>query len=337
MKLIVPEPEIDIYNDGFKTDLLNRAPFGAKLSELVEKIDDPIVVAIDGAWGSGKTFFLKCWVGAHLNDETHNAQIVYFDAFQHDFLDDPLIALVGAIAERVEAPEDTGVQKALKLAKEVAPKLARVGLRLGISAVTAGSVGDGDKFIDWFWKQEDGKRHAMNTFREALKKLTAPAKEDDTPKKLVIVVDELDRCRPDYALSLLEIIKHFFSVENVHFILGFNMRELENSVRARYGDKVNAGQYLQKFITLPMRLPAETGEQGPQSCPLAYFDKMSDKMGLPKTLCQTVKDFLIRLNDPQHLTLRGVQKILTDIALVPTNTENLYPGCHIPEGSMAVS
>ncbi|WP_333848286.1 P-loop NTPase fold protein, partial [Phaeobacter italicus] len=67
MRLTVPEPKIDLYNDGFADhDQLDRKATGDKLSDLVERIDDPMVIALDGAWGSGKSFFLKCWVGEHL-------------------------------------------------------------------------------------------------------------------------------------------------------------------------------------------------------------------------------------------------------------------------------
>ena len=78
----------------------------------------------------------------------------------------------------------------------------------------------------------------MYAFRLTLEELTKP--DDAKPIKLVIVVDELDRCRPDYALSLLEIIKHFFNVEGVHFVLGVNLSELQNIVRARYGRNIKA-------------------------------------------------------------------------------------------------
>ncbi|MDQ7071869.1 MAG: P-loop NTPase fold protein [Rhodobacterales bacterium] len=88
LKLIVPEVEIDLYKDGFDgKDLLGRAETGKRLSQLVEKIDDPMVVALDGAWGSGKSHFLKMWVGAHTKEFEGTAKTVYFDAFKNDYLD----------------------------------------------------------------------------------------------------------------------------------------------------------------------------------------------------------------------------------------------------------
>ncbi len=67
MRLTMPAPKIKLYKDGFAGhDKLGREKTGHRLSELVERIDDPLVIALDGAWGSGKSLFLKCWVGEHL-------------------------------------------------------------------------------------------------------------------------------------------------------------------------------------------------------------------------------------------------------------------------------
>lgn len=87
-----------------------------------------------------------------------------------------------------------------------------------------------DSKVDQFWKAETNRISTMQDFRKALEALTI---KSDSATKIVFIIDELDRCRPDYALNLLEIIKHFFTVPNVHFVLGVNLRELENSVKAR--------------------------------------------------------------------------------------------------------
>lgn len=94
-----------------------------------------------------------------------------------------------------------------------------------------------EKALDDYWKHEEDKPTAMRDFRKTL---------EDFAKKspLIIVIDELDRCRPDYALSVLEIIKHFFSLPGIHFVFGVNLEALENSVRCRYGPGIDAHGYL---------------------------------------------------------------------------------------------
>lgn len=257
MRLTPKEPDINIGVDGFEEhDQLGRAETGTKLSRLEEQLESPTVIALDGSWGSGKSFFLKCWCGEH-KKEVHGktADVIYFDAFEHDFLDDPLIALAGAISKQLvgDPLEITeGKAKRIKKFKNVAWALGKAGARIGVNVATFGAtkhleelgdaiaeavgseasaavdvLGRSDN-AETFWKAENAKMAAMEGFRLALRELTETDKNGDPTKKLVIIIDELDRCRPDYALSMLEVMKHFFAVDGVHFVLGVNMKELEN-------------------------------------------------------------------------------------------------------------
>lgn len=292
MHIIPPSPKIVLYEDGFDgIDLLERKRQGRQLSELVERIEDPLVIAIDGPWGSGKSFFLKCWVGAHGRENGGSAQTVYFDAFENDFLDDPLISLTSAISSRL--PEASASAKGWEKAKSAAAVLWRPAARITLAVVTAGaSEGAGaiaragidasqaeiDKQVEALWRREECHRKAMEDFRAALIALTHPNGESAEPKKILVTIDELDRCRPDYALSVLEVIKHFFSVPHVHFILGINLDELTNIVRARYGERSNADLYLQKFISIRMNLSIDldNGYEN-RSVSSTYFEKTAKK------------------------------------------------------------
>lgn len=333
MRLTIPEPKIDLYTDGFdKHDKLSRKPTGDKLSELVERIDDPLVIALDGAWGSGKSFFLKCWVGEHLKREWNTTQTVYFDAFKHDFLDDPLIALTGAIAERFEDTNDKAAQKAWAKAKQVAPAIGRAIVRTGVSVATVGLVAKADELADAaintvsgelggavaeFWKRESGKRAAMENFHQALVDLTEPDASGAPKRKLIVVIDELDRCRPDFALSVLETIKHFFDVAGVQFILGVNLMELQNSVRARYGGRTNANGYLQKFINVQFELPIETGTTSAATLS-KYLALVSERTKSENTQgVGLLKLYTNHSSVTRELTLRDLERICTLASIVP--------------------
>ncbi len=334
MRLTIPEPKISLYEDGFdEHDKLSRKPTGDKLSGLVERIDDPLVIALDGAWGSGKSFFLKCWVGEHLKREGNTTQTVYFDAFKHDFLDDPLIALTGAIAERFEDANDKTAQKAWNKAKQVAPALGRAIVRTGVSVATAGLVTKADELTDAaintvsgeldgavaeFWKRESGKRAAMESFRQALIDLTEPDASGAPKRKLIVVIDELDRCRPDFALSVMETIKHFFNVAGVQFILGVNLSELQNSVRARYGLDADAALYLQKFLSISLRLQNRTTNRNMRSVYLNYYEYLSKQMRIDGDYYVEIgQTYLEHLADSTHLSLRGIQQFARLIATTP--------------------
>ena len=73
-------------------------------------------------------------------------------------------------------------------------------------------------------------------------------------KSIVFIIDELDRCKPPFALEIVEVVKHLFSVPNITFVLVMNRSQLEACVRNEYG-AVDASQYLQKFINLWVSLP----------------------------------------------------------------------------------
>jgi ABC-type sulfate/molybdate transport systems ATPase subunit len=72
---------------------------GRRLSDLVQSIEEPLVIALDGDWGSGKSHFLRLWTGAHRKENDGRARVICCDAFEQDYLDDPLVGLVGAILQ----------------------------------------------------------------------------------------------------------------------------------------------------------------------------------------------------------------------------------------------
>lgn len=342
MKLFPPQSELKLYEQGFgEDDLLGRRHVGQRLSELLERVDDPVVVALDGPWGSGKTHFLKRWVGAHTVENEGKATVIYFDAFANDYLDDPLIGLTGAIGDRL--PKG-GAQTKWKKAKTAAYKLSRPAVRIALAAATAGVTEiaapvidaaaeagrkEAEKAAEAFWKREDGRKAAMDQFHSALSQLTAPSKEGaDDGKPLIVVIDELDRCRPDYALGVLEVLKHFFAVPKVHFVLGVNLEALEHMVGARYGRGVNAGDYLKRFVSLSLKLPEFVDQQGEQRAQLRYFSVAAEEMGIVRALKEEAGEQLAFLAETRELSLRDIEKILTRLALMPQRAaaDRMYKG-----------
>jgi hypothetical protein len=127
MRLHSLQKEVALCEEGFGDfDLLGRKAAGKRISDLLERVEDPVVLAVDGPWGSGKSYFLKRWVGAHTLENSGTATSVYFDAFANDFLDNPLIGLTGAIGERLPP----GKPQSWKKAKKVVTTVARPALRI---------------------------------------------------------------------------------------------------------------------------------------------------------------------------------------------------------------
>ncbi len=359
MHFLPPEHEVDLYNEGFgDDDLLERASFGKSLSNFVEKVEDPLVIAIDGEWGQGKSFFLKRWVGAHTLQNNGKATMVYFDAFAHDYLDDPLIALVGVVTDRITELSQKAksvsekVQGTWKSVQRAAIKLAKPLTKIGISAVGAGlsvatgglsdtakKVADeiidsaskeGQELLDQYWKSEDGKRNAMKEFRDMLKDFVEANrvgnKQGKETNSLIIVIDELDRCRPDYALSVLEIIKHLFNVKGVQFILGVNLEALGHSVSKRYGEKIDSERYLRRFVNIIFELPTNMNNPINKVAVVEYAKKMCQQMKVDKKLGAALCENIELAASSNKIQVRDVGTIFSRAALIPKSFSRVQFG-----------
>lgn len=226
-----------------------------------------------------------------------------------------------------------GAGSRIEQVKKFAAKLALPAARIGLAVATAGvseaagsaygavagaTTEEGERALDAFWKREEGRRAAMEGFRDAIGALTRPepgADGEGASRPLVFVVDELDRCRPDYALQVLEIIRHFFAVAHVHFILGANLAALENSVRARYGDKIDATAYLQKFVSLRFSLPDTVGGLDPTLAVVGYAKDAGARMGLPGQIVGALAEHLEIVSRSNPVSIRDVGKILSTLAM----------------------
>ncbi|WP_195819407.1 KAP family P-loop NTPase fold protein [Roseobacter sp. MH60115] len=342
MRFLPPEPIVDLYNEGFEEpDILKRKPVSEALSALTNRINDPLVIAIDGKWGSGKSYFLKRWVGAHTLENEASSVTVYFDAFAQDFVSDPLPALLAALEARVPAEQ----RSKLQAAKEAAFKLVRPISRIGLSLATFGAMqalddvgdavaeavsGEAARGIDTYWEEQAHRQTAMSQFRSAIEALAESAVDEASGASLIFVVDELDRCRPDYALEVLEIIKHFFSIPRVHFVLGVNLEALQLSVAARYGDKLDAAAYLQKFIQIRLALPNEIGDRYQRTPAIMEYAKhLIEQMEVPQHLAERLKNQLAVVAYNNRVSMRDVGKIVSSLMLanndVLTN-ERFLPG-----------
>lgn len=328
MRFSPPEEPIELYETAFDDeDIFERAKIGKTLSQILERIEDPLVVALDGRWGTGKSYFLQRWVGAHRLQNNGKACTIYFDAFAHDYLSDPLAALVGVVSKRIPESEE----KKLNRIKDVAFKFLKPATKVALSLATFGAtqaandLGDAaaeaigreaESSIDAFWKREAGRVEAVKEFQRAIEALTI-SDESGGKTPLVIVVDELDRCRPDFALELLEVIKHFFAVPHVHFILGTNLTALENSVKARYGADIDATSYLQKFLSFSLSLSEDLGDRERTPTALQYLRHVGAKMQIPRHLLNETEDQIALLSRANQISVRQVGKILSSLAILP--------------------
>ena len=121
-------------------------------------------------------------------------------------------------------------------------------------------------------------QQTVRQYRSSLEEMAVAHWGASSHKPVVVFIDELDRCRPSYAVELLETAKHIFSVEHMVFVLAVNRSELAHSVRALYGEGFGAGAYLRRFFDVDFRLPPPDRQQ--------FIDGLLDSVGVPDFFCQ---------------------------------------------------
>lgn len=335
MKLMVPQLDLD-QQKGFAADIdiFKRKDFGERLATLIENADDHPVIALNSGWGEGKSTFIKMWQGYLEHERPTKLKTVYFDAFKNDYQKDPFLALAAEIYNLLDCKDSKRKAEFKKMAASAAKSLMRGAIKIGIKAATAGLV-DGteaedavrdfsallseqvDEIIAEKLKNVEKDRLALDTFREYLAEITH---EIGKGKPVIFIIDELDRCRPDFALELLEQIKHLFSVKGLTFLLITNRTQLEESIRSKYGSGVNATNYLHKFINLWMSLPKKTintRDYREVFIDYALHKMMNDqeKILLTESL-DVIKDLAVF----HTLSLREIERMLAYFAIIQNLT-----------------
>jgi len=252
-------------DDPYKNDLLNRSEFGESLTKIVSNITAPLTISINGAWGTGKTFFLKMW-NQHLKNEGFST--IYFSAWEDDYCDDALIALLGQVWANIKESAWKRVGNALKnvlpLIKNASVKVLEETTKLDTEDLKSQSK----KILDEYVKATSELRNVKAQLADASEKC-----REKTGKPLVIIIDELDRCRPLFAIELLEKIKHFFELPGIIFVLGIDREQLGHSIRSVYGEQMDVDGYLRRFIDLEFLLKTNDA--------LSFFANIFTKYGLP--------------------------------------------------------
>lgn len=270
MKVRAAELEVPQDNP-FANCKLGRGALAEPLTSLVANATEGMVMSIHAPWGQGKSTFFKMWHRYLVNE---GFVVVQFNAWETDYAEDPMTALVGEMLTQWEdavVPPGTDPVKAdifqqqVVTAKRVLTNLAKSFVPMGIRVASAGLIeGDGilkavidgaADAIDANLKSYVSARETIEKFRSDLSELAQHVKNYRDGKPLVFLVDELDRCRPDYALRVLECIKHFFSVSGVVFVLGIDRNQLRESTKTQYGQGMEASDYLRRFIDLDFSLP----------------------------------------------------------------------------------
>ena len=258
---------------------------------ILSRLNSGSAVALNAAWGSGKTFFVKqakMLIDIHnsnsdidtecLNQEeiasikdVYNKQnsgtekydmpkmaTVYYDAWKYDNTEDPLLSLIYCIItryrENVKTDKVFWMKGALIKSLPLFNGLAKSVTGLDIKEVLEGLKNILETQEDWF-KQIKKENDIEKQVRGFLSNIIRNNEE-----KLIIFIDELDRCNPQYAVKLLERVKHYFNHPKVVFVISYNKSEMQHSIKTLYGSEFSADKYLERFFDYEFGLsPIDAG------------------------------------------------------------------------------
>jgi len=334
MKISPPRLAIDPTNP-FKDALFDRKDFGESLTQLLRNVSESLVIFVNAPWGEGKTTFAEMW-RASLRQQ--KLEVIYFDAYAADYFDDPFVSFSGEILamvdERLNERGKAERREFKETAVAVGKRLAGLAVKVGLRAATLGAVESahlselkdigseiatgvseiGADIVEKKIENYSSEKDALAAFKKSLKKLAAVVRdEQDFP--LTVIVDELDRCRPDFALGLLERIKHLFDVEGVAFMLLVNREQIESYIRAIYGTGVDAASYLLKFgdlfVDLPNHQPIFHSEKGRMEYCRDLFRHYGFSGRNGDTLGRSINTLVTHFD----MTLREIERVFTIMSL----------------------
>lgn len=267
--------EFDKLNRKTDAELLTKYLSARYKSSEVDK-NSTFILNINADWGNGKTYFLTNWKG---DLETKDHLVVYYDAWKNDASENPLLSVLTAIQNQLtdalglETKAKESLDSVMNYGKKVALKSLPILLNIlvrgltGVSPISLmedkeegeqsekSSVGATeygklvDKVAENAINNYELRSSSIDSFKEKLSSfVTIVDSIEDKNLPIYIFIDELDRCRPNYAIELLESVKHLFEVSGIYFVVATDSRQLEESIKAIYGSGFDSHRYLKRFF-----------------------------------------------------------------------------------------
>lgn len=259
----------------FEGDFLGRRALADSLEGYVSRLQVGATIAIDAEWGAGKSWFVNHW---KKQLENNDYKVIYLNAFSQDYIEDPFLKIAMEITNTLDIDKSKlddikstigNVYRAVlpnmpvlifqvlmtligagKISKELTDTFNQIKDDTGKFGETAAEILN-EKLSEHISQQIDeyeNEKKSLDFFKLKLSEITQKEK-----KPLVFIVDELDRCKPEFSVRLIERVKHFFDVPKVVFVLSMNKKQLEESINSYYGFS-ESNQYLDKFIDVTIIL-----------------------------------------------------------------------------------
>lgn len=279
MKKYVQEAtDINVWTS-LKENTFDRGKDIREFIEGLELIEGNAFISLDAKWGDGKTFFvrqieetlkyfrakqmeteekllkdlesyeyLKDSVAVKETTVEHIYLPVYYNAWMYDDHNDPLMSLLLVMIKQCAGAYNTKINT-----KSLGKRLLAVASSLPISikkvnpAALVNDLQEGKlDILSAVKTEEDIKECVRDVFNDIIVEKT---------EKLVVFIDELDRCKPSFAIEMLERIKHYFDDERIIFVVSLNKEQLIHTISNYYGSEFDATRYLNRFFDVSINLP----------------------------------------------------------------------------------
>lgn len=320
-----PEEFTFEYRDEFE-----RRPFAEKLINLILSEHDFFPLAITGQWGTGKTEFCKKTV--HLINEQHNNALTaeYLNAFAEDSYNDPLLSITSTICKTFIKDESKKEEYLKRFAKVLIPHLGASILKTLFPLITPAIDSARDAITQFNTEHIQQNLENRTKLELSIKELKKLINEISGNKPFALFIDELDRCKPDFALHTLEIVKHIFDTKNLKIIFVIHKEQLIEIIKHSYGsNEANAEKYLDKFFQTQIKLPEYSKSNNQQirnsikyfdiqfknnnvfNLPLFHEDRDESKQGEHSDPARLLRELSAHYN----LSLRDIEKLTKHILI----------------------
>ncbi|WP_165721349.1 MULTISPECIES: P-loop NTPase fold protein [unclassified Pseudoalteromonas] len=304
---------------------LNRKEYGEFLSNYIKGENDGFVLNLNGAWGTGKTEFLRR-LYTHLTNEGHPT--IYIDAWESDFSEVPLSVVASELINQLSIINHN-IGSDLDKLKGFLGKALKGAVIAGAGLATKYLVDDSaagrevvkilfetspKDFLTSVKKDHEEQVEAIKSIRKELGLLAEVLKQTHGKELPVIVlIDELDRCRPNYAIEMLEVIKHFFTTKNFVFVVATDTTQLQESIKSVYGFNFDSNTYLKRFFNREARL-AEPDHKHYLNLHDFSFSEYAGKVDMypviENTLNVTIAKYVEWMAKVYDLSLRDIDQLI---------------------------
>lgn len=297
----------DISTDNY--DWLGRADFINNFKEMLIRTNNSKHICIDGIWGSGKTTTIHGIIQKLENmSDDNKPMVLYMDAWEFENYEHPLYALIKLLND-----EYSDIFKDLH--DEVSDSKLKLNLGLSMFGISISSKTD-EGNINFIFKEADKYRCLSELSLKLLERI-----KEEKNNKLILFVDELDRCKPEFAIKTLEIFHHLLSELPIIFVYGTDLNQLKNIIKRYYGENYDSSIFLDKIFDLKISLKTLTDYHSEQYIINKYNSLISGDKGLSIS-AENLAFFIKKYLDPKLLlSLRTLNK------LIETFTRNVNCNC----------